>query len=214
MTNKSKGVMFLVGPIVLLAVILMGYAISTFVMKQIYFHELPQVVSNSTTTFGLNNSNELGLAKNDLRTTTASIINVSLSFLGIIAVLLIFVGIPLGIYFLSKKDLTTDNITSLQNNEKYKNLTPEQITYIHKFSWGAFICSGVWPWGNKLYLWGVLAFVPLVNIFVWLKLAIEGRKMAWEQGGWTNFEQFKNRQKIMAWIILAVIILAFLGNLS
>ncbi|KKQ27445.1 MAG: hypothetical protein US42_C0009G0035 [Candidatus Magasanikbacteria bacterium GW2011_GWC2_37_14] len=213
MTNKAKGILFLVGPIVLLAVILMGYAISSFVMAQSYRQEILQT-TNSTTTFGLNNPNELGLAKHDLRTTTASIIRVSLGFLGIIAVLLIFVGIPLGIYFLSKKDLTENNLSALQNDDKYKNLTPEQITYIHKFSWGAFIASGIWPWGNKLYLWGILAFIPLIGIYVWIRLAIEGRKLAWEQGGWTNFEQFKNRQKIMAWIILAIIILAFLGNLS
>jgi len=210
MTNKAKGIMFLVGPIVLLAVILMGYAISSFIMAQSYRQEILPA-TNSTTS--LNNPNELGLVKHDLRTTTASIIKVSLSFLGIIAVLLIFVGIPLGIYFLSKKDLTENNISALQNDDKYKNLTPEQITYIHKFSWGAFVASGIWPWGNKLYVWGILAFIPLIGIYVWIRLALEGRKMAWEQGGWTSFDQFKKRQKIMAWIILAVIILVLIGNL-
>ena len=209
MTNKAKGIMFLIGPIVLLAVILMGYAISSFIAAQNY-----QQANSNPTIDDLGHFEALGPAKNNLRTTTANIIRVSLGFLGIIAVILIFVGIPLGIYFLSRKDLTENNLLALQNNEKYKNLTPEQITYIHKFSWGAFVCSTVWPWGNKLYIWGILAFVPLVNIYVWLRLAITGRQMAWERGGWTNFEQFKNRQKIMAWVILGIIILIFLGNLS
>ena len=141
-----------------------------------------------------------------------SIMRVVFGFLGIIAVIGILVGLILGIKYL-KKDKDTET-QDLSQKEQYKNLAQDQINYINKFSWGAFFGSLVWALGNKLYLWALGFLVPFWNIYVWIKLSIDGRKMAWEQGKWTGFEQFKKRQLIMAWIIAILFVLEIISELT
>lgn|SRR3989338_142912 len=130
--------------------------------------------------------------------------------LGVLSMLGVFIGIPVGIYLLIKrKTMSKDEyIEKLRTQEPYKNLTTDQIKYITSSSLGAFFATPIWALGNKLFLEGVLSFLPLLNLYYWFQLTGSGRKMAWEKGGWTSFDQFKKRQKIMAWIVLVFFILS------
>jgi len=117
----------------------------------------------------------------------------------------IVVGLSLGIYFLNKKE--SNIITSLRKNPAYKNLSDEQINYIASWSWAAFINPFVWALGNKMWYAAIGCLIPIYNIFVWLRLAMEGRQLAWEKVGWSGFESFKKHQKTMFWIALVVLVL-------
>jgi len=149
----------------------------------------------------------------ELRTMVATIVNFALGLAGLLSVIGIFVGVPLGIFYLTRKD-TEVPLDEVKKSERYKGLTDEQILYINKWSWGAFFGNGIWQWGQKLYLQAILAFIPFVNIYIWIKCAMDGRKMAWEKGGWNNFEHFKKRQTIMAWVIVIVNIFVILSYID
>jgi hypothetical protein len=139
---------------------------------------------------------------------TFVMLRVALSILGIVGVISICITIPIGIYFLTKEsEDPAIQLARLQADERYKSLTPEQINFIHKWSWGAFFGGAIWPLGNKLFIWALLSLIPLVNIYVWIKLAIEGRRMAWEQSGWDDFDHFRYRQKVVAVIIVIIVLL-------
>lgn len=97
---------------------------------------------------------------------------------------------------------------------KYQNLTPEQIKFIRGGSLAGFFGALIWALGNKLWLWALLSLIPLVNIYVAFKLAFHGRRMAWEKAEWQSFEQFRGRQKLMAWIILALVVLYTVGMVA
>jgi hypothetical protein len=151
--------------------------------------------------------------------------------LGLLAVLGIIVGIPLGIIFLAKKE-PSEVVVNL-TDPKYAGLSQEQLAYLSRWSWGAFFGSMIWALGNKLFLFaipglvnfalgiivmvaGILSItsnfyimlnfinapIGLISLIILFYLAIKGRRLAWEKG-WTSFDEFKNRQKVMTWIILA-----------
>lgn len=130
-----------------------------------------------------------------------AIVNIVLGILAIISIL----GIPFGIYLLLKKD---DSFKSLLAEDIYKSCQPEEVRFIYKVSWGAFINPFIWALGNKLYLWALGALIPIFSFYVWIKLFARGRQMAWKKG-WVNFEQFKKRQIIMAWLIIISTIIFF-----
>jgi len=189
--NKKIGLILIILPFFLIIGSLAGYTVAGFVIQQKITASQSDPVSAGS-----------GVP-------VYSILRVVLGFAGLLGVLGLFICIPAGIYFLNKKndEESAKELSELQTNEKYLNLTPDQINYIRKWSWGAFFGQLFWPLGNKLYFWSLAVFIPFFNIYAWFKLSISGRKMAWEKGGWKNFEQFKKRQKIMALIIGVFIIL-------
>lgn len=187
-TRKTVGVLCLL----LLPIILVLYTVSRIIFSSLGETE---VIDAGT-----------GLAEASLSSTLSAIINVILSLFGLLALI---VGIPLGIILLAKKD--TD-MAVLSQKEAYKGLSPDQLTFVDRWSWGAFLGGPIWAVGNKLYVWAVLGLLPIVNVYAMFKLGSQGRKMAWEEGGWQGFEQFKHRQQIMAWIILAFFIFSILAQ--
>ncbi len=174
--NKKIAVGLLVIPLGILPLVLVLYAVSSFV------------------------GYSLGADATAIR-----FLNSILSILGVVGV----ISFPVCLFFgikLIRKDAAL-LAPSLQGVAGYQGLAIEQIAYTQGWSWGACWGSLVWALGNKLYWWALGMLVPIWNIYVWIKLSVDGRKLAWEKGGWQGFEQFKNRQKIMAWVILIIIIL-------
>ncbi len=182
MTNQQKGILALVTPPLMLVTILLAFAVIQFFL-----------------------GGSVPLAGNDDTLFIANIIRIVLSFLGIISVLGIFVGVGLGIYFLSKPEDGQPMPT--QMGPAYAQLSPEQVKFIRSASLGAFFGTPIWAFGNRLYLYGLLSLLPIVNIFFWIYLSAKGRQLAWEKGGWTSFDQFKHRQKVVAYIIAAFLVL-------
>lgn len=101
--------------------------------------------------------------------------------------------------------------------EDFKDLTPDQIVYLKKFSIAAFFAAPVWALCNKLY-WHALISIIFGQmggtIFMGIYLGSVGRREAWKRG-WPSFDAFRERQswtaKICAGAIFAVI---FIGVLS
>lgn len=208
MKNKTKGALLIIVPFVLLVFILSAWSITRFVASRMSNTQPAQIQEEIQTKTGeiLFEATPTDLQELSIYETVARITNVVLGLLGILAVLGILVGLPFGIYYLAKKE-EIENTQNPQIQEKYKNLTPEQITFINKWSWGAFFSFPVWVLGNGLYIWILASIVPFFNIYAWIKLSANGRKMAWEEHTWINFDQFKQRQKTMAWIIVLLCIL-------
>ncbi len=192
--NKKIGTLWITIPTGLLVIVMIGYSIVRFFVTQ------------SIITYRDSASIPMGLAVRSPFTTTAAIANVILGFLGTIGIIGMLIGIPVGIYFLAKKDADPLQVA---NDPMFQGLTPEQVSYINGWSWGAFFGAFVWPLGNKLYWWALGSLVPLWGIYVWIHLAISGRALAWEKSV-KNFEHFKRRQKIIAIIIISILIVYFL----
>jgi len=194
-------------------IIMLISGITSFVFRSMDSVPSNQVVGVTSSGLALGERSEMDVA--------ASIVRIGLSLLGILS--LIFLT-PLGIYFLVKKDYSMDQPQQSQPMQqpsvaldptmahKYQNLTPEQIKFIRGGSLSAFFGGLIWALGNKLWLWVLLGLIPFVNIYVWLKLTFHGRRMSWEKGDWQSFEQFKNRQKVVAWIVLAFAVLFILAS--
>lgn len=80
---------------------------------------------------------------------------------------------------------------------------------IRRWSWGGFTLTWIYLVGMNggwlILLFIILAFIPVVNIIVWIYLGLEGRKIAWERRKWKNFEEFLLVQQ--KWDMWGIIIL-------
>lgn len=233
--NKKIGWALLIGPICTLILVVILFAVAQFVMSPMTQAEITKPAINAVTSFDELPASELSPAT--ASSTAGKIINVILGLIGLLSVLGIFIGIPLGIYFLSRKE--PEELAAMVQNPKYQGLAPEQLQYIASWSWGAFFGSLVWGLGNKLYLWSLpfiaqvilslasfgltfaqvspsiifsvslLSFpIGILSMVAWIYLSIKGRQLSWEQG-WPSFDAFKKRQQLLVWVILAYIIIVF-----
>ncbi len=189
MTNSKKGLLALLLPLVALIAI---FIVRIFTSSVLSYLLLSTPLDPSTG----------GLMPTSPIIVLGQIVNVLLGLLGMLAVLSTPVCLGFAIYFFTRKDPGHD-LTLLQH-PAYAGLLSEQVNYIDKWSWTAFFAAPVWAVGNKLYGWTLLCFVPLAGFYAWIKLSADGRKMAWEKGGWDNFAQFQSRQKIMMWVAVGI----------
>lgn len=173
---KKIGAFMVAGPIVGIVAVLILYALTTFVFS----------------TFGGGNGGQ--------------IVMIFFSFLGLVTLVSLAIGIPLGIPFFVRRDADNfaQDLAYARVNPIYKGLTDQQIVYILDWSWAAFFGSFLWPIGEKLYLWAVLSLLsnvfPLAPFVIACMMGREGRKMAWEKG-WPSFQDFRQRQSVMAWVV-------------
>lgn len=88
-------------------------------------------------------------------------------------------------------------------------------TFINRWSWGGFFLYFFYFLGGRLYAKAFLYLlgtaVPILNIWLWIKSGLRGRKMVWESGKWNDFEEYKKRQKLLdkigIWLFAASILL-------
>ncbi len=193
--HKTLGIFLVLS----LPITLVLFAITSVVFNSAAQYSTIDMPQATSTTVSL-------LGERTLAETVASVVKLVLGFLGILSLIVLT---PLGIYFLVKKEDSLEQIDPAMAH-KYQNLTPEQLKYIRGGSLSAFFGGLIWPLGSKLWLYALLSLVPLVNIYVWLKLTFHGRRMSWEKGEWQSFDQFKQRQKLLVYIILAVFVLYIL----
>ena len=90
------------------------------------------------------------------------------------------------------------------------HLTAEQLAFVNKFSIGALLFPQGYFFAVNSIRDGFLLFVPVYNIYVWLRGAFKGRRRSWETGEWKSFASYERRQKTMdkAGIIVLVAIIA------
>jgi hypothetical protein len=98
--------------------------------------------------------------------------------------------------------------------EPINNLTQDQIDFINKPT----IAGVLGPWcalASGLYREFWLFFIPFYNIYLFFKLIINGRKMAWEKNP-KDYDNFYSHQKSLskvAKILLGVFGILFLINI-
>jgi hypothetical protein len=174
-SKKTLGMMLIIMPGVLLVTTLAAYAISSFVMMALM-------------------SSIDGLA-------IVRIIRIILSVMGIVSIGGVFIGIPLGIYFVTRKEPERD--AQLRKLPRFSTLSDAEFKAVTSWSIFSFVNPLVWALGNKMWLWALGTFVPFWNIYVWLRLSIDGKALVWERSEWT-VESFKKRQKIIGWVIVVL----------
>lgn len=169
--NKRLGLFLVIAPFVGLGLVLAIYAISTFAITSIIDANPAVSVSVDTQTIE----------------TIGALISVGLSLLGVVFIIWMFVGIPIGMYFLFRKDI------SLVNGSVMKK-TDEIPVEINRWNWGAFFLGWIWGLANGVWI-SLLTFIPIINIFVAFYLGRKGNELAWRNGDWESVESFHVSQR-------------------
>ena len=205
--DRKLGLFFLIVPWVALPLILAAWAVISFSLNRSSVTMAPETVSSSAAM----------VSSVDLRMTVARITRVGLGFLGILSIIGIMIGTPLGIIFLVRKTLDTANTKYDERSGKGSaSIIPEEIK---GWNWGA---AGLpFIWGMYHHVWiSLLKFVPIVGWIWWIVMGLKGNEWAWRKNYWVSVEQFKATQrKWMPWgiafFILSVLItLGQLGQLA
>lgn len=185
--NKKIGLFLLIGPFVGLIITLLLYGIATFILTG-------------------------GSAPADSSSIAARIISVILGFVGIVCVIGILVGIPLGIMFLKKKEIVPGMKYDERSGKGEASIVPEEIK---GWNWGA--AGLAWIWGVYHGVWiSLLVFIPLVNIFMLIILGMKGSEWAWKKQQWESVEKFvssQNKWKFWGIIFFALSLYGMFSNL-
>ncbi len=110
----------------------------------------------------------------------------------------VVLGIPLGLLakHFSKKARQTGG-------------SDEQTAFTQSVGWAAFFSPFVWALTNKLYSYLLPSLIPVYNLYLGGRLALQGRAQSWKSGKWSDFEMFKKKQKSLPWKITLVFLLIF-----
>ena len=185
MKTSSKrifGILCIVGPFIALPVLLAAFAISSFILSS----------AGSDATFAGDPSGAT------LATTIGNIVSTIMGFAGVLAILGIFVGIPLGIYLLvqaSKEAAAVlppgSAVRDPRSGMGEASQIPAEIT---GWSWGAFGLG--WIWGVCHNVWMALfQFVGPLALPIAIYIGFKGRELAWKHKAWPSVEAFQAAQK-------------------
>lgn len=163
--GRRAGILWLVLPFGTLFAVVTLYAIARFVLGDV------DVSGGST------------------KATIAGIINIALSFIGMIATIGIMISIPMAIISFNKKE-QIDGKFDPRSGKGNLSDTPDEIK---GWNWGA--AAFTWIWGTTYGVWlSFLAFVPYFS-YVWMiVLGIKGNQWAWESRQWESVDEFKKSQ--------------------
>jgi hypothetical protein len=107
------------------------------------------------------------------------------------------------------KSIPSGAIAAVETNE---GLTAEQSAFIAQWSWGGFLLYCIYFLGNGLYKTAVLYFfgtlVPGLNIYLWIRAGLRGRKMAWGKKIWNDFSSYEKRQRLLDQIGIIITVIA------
>ncbi|HLC89852.1 MAG TPA: hypothetical protein VJG65_02735 [Patescibacteria group bacterium] len=191
--NKKKGLALIIGPFICLVFVFIAYAVATFVVAQMY---------------GLSVEESANTPANEIGSGVLNIINVILGFIGILSIIGILIGIPLGIVFLNKKELVSGVFDDRSGNGK-NSIVPEEIK---GWNWGA--AGLTWIWGVWHGVWiSLLSIIPLINIIMVIVLGLKGNEWAWRSQKWESIEKFnasQNKWKPWGIVFLVLMILGLL----
>jgi hypothetical protein len=164
--NKKIGLILIIGPIVGLISVLVSYSVIAFVLRS-------------------------GGSGSETSLVVAQIINVILGLLGVVCVVGIIIGIPMGILFIGKKELVDGAKYDERSGKKEASVVPDEIK---GWNWGAAGLTWVWGVYHGVFI-SLLAFIPLVNIIMFIVLGMKGSEWAWKARKWESVEIFVSSQK-------------------
>ena len=96
-------------------------------------------------------------------------------------------------------------------------LQPEEelkARYLRTPSLGALLFTQGWAFGARLYVWFLISLVPVVGIVALFATLFFGRRWSWKHGGWANWDEFKDRMKLMDTIGIIWIVILLIGYVS
>lgn len=172
---KLLGALCLAVPPIVLSVAMSAYAISSFVSSSL---------ADSAAIRGEPASVESALA-------AGAVVNTILGFVGVLGVIGLFVGVPLGIYLLTRKE---DDPTVKHDERSGKHEQSTFPTELAGWSWGGFMLTWIWGLGNSVWL-SLLVFLPICNIVMPFVLGVRGKEWAWGARRWASVEEFRRVQK-------------------
>lgn len=169
--KRLTAILLMVGPFVLLPIVLMVYAMTSFMFAN-------------------------GGGSSDLATVIGNIVSMVLGLAGMLCVLGIFVGIPLGIYFLVQagKEEVAANPHKTFDPRSGKGDISEVPPEITGWSWGGFGLGWIWGVFNNVW-WSLLQFVGPLGLPIAIYLGFKGRELAWKHKAWESVEAYKRSQK-------------------
>jgi len=225
--KRKWAIFFLVLPFALLVLILTVYAVNSFAVSAALSDKQTTVAAPPGTAQGLGSAPALdhtlglslptttGLGQEDKRATTAKIVNVALSLLGLLAFLSIFICIPIGIVLLvrSRRTLKPGAAYDERSGKYEMSVIPPELGH---WNWGAAFLT-LW-WGIYYRVWiSLLIFIPVIGSFWWVVMGVKGNEWAWQKNKWLSVEEFKKAQrKWMPWAIalLALSVLSFIVSIG
>lgn len=189
--NKRIAITWVVAPIATLALILVVYAIATF------------VITNMAGSGG----------SNPVLSTIMSIVRVVMGLLGIVAVVGMLVSVPMCVIYLAKRVPMPGAVFDERSGKGDQSEVPEEIK---NWNWGA--AGLTWIWGASHRVWlSFLTFIPLVGFIMRFVLGSKGNEWAWRAEKWESVEAFKKEQE--KWRVVGIVffifsLLSVLGQLT
>ncbi|MFA6024711.1 MAG: hypothetical protein WC777_05970 [Candidatus Gracilibacteria bacterium] len=119
-------------------------------------------------------------------------LNTSLAFIGLLGTLGVMIGIPLGIFFLARKDTTAARLSQVdaRSGKGPSSVIPAELK---GWNWGA--AGLTWIWGAYHSVWiSLLSWISPINLFWWIVLGLHGNEWAWRSQEWASVQEFKKAQ--------------------
>ena len=63
---------------------------------------------------------------------------------------------------------------------------------------------------KRAFLYFLGAAVPILDIYLWIKAGLRGRRLVWESGKWQDFESYRKRQKLLDKVGLVILLVSVL----
>jgi hypothetical protein len=79
-------------------------------------------------------------------------------------------------------------------------LEPDEMArakFLRGPSVGALLFTQGWTFGARLYVWFLLSLVPIVGFVVLFTCLFFGRRWSWKYGGWSDWEEFHSRMRLL-----------------
>ncbi len=73
----------------------------------------------------------------------------------------------------------------------------KRARYLRGPALGALLWTQGWAFGARLYVWFLLSLIPIVGFVALFALLLFGRRWAWKYGGWSDWDEFKSRMRLL-----------------
>lgn len=79
--------------------------------------------------------------------------------------------------------------------------------YLRGPSLGALLFTQGWAFGARLYFWFLISLIPVVGLVALFVCLVFGRRLSWKYGGWSDWEEYEARMRLMdvigiVWILI------------
>ncbi|MBI4435759.1 hypothetical protein HY630_03745 [Candidatus Uhrbacteria bacterium] len=64
-------------------------------------------------------------------------------------------------------------------------------------SMGALLFTQGWTFGARLYFWFLISLIPAFGLVALGVCVVFGRRLSWKHGGWSDWEEFQARMRLM-----------------